>query len=73
MMGSIFESLAYNIRGEDDMFNPAGAAALTGMIYKSTSGPRMSAIAGLGLGALAAAGSLVSRQAGSPRVLKNLM
>ena len=27
MMASIFESLAYNVRGTDDLLNPAGAAA----------------------------------------------
>ena len=36
MMCSIFESIAYNVRGEDDLLNPAGAAALTGALYKIT-------------------------------------
>ena len=74
MMGSIFESLAYNLRGEvDDILNPAGAAALTGVLYKSTAGLRMSAAAGVGLGALAAAGAFVSRSSMAPRALKNLI
>ena len=37
MMCSIFESIAYNARGTDDLLNPAGAAALTGTLYKITS------------------------------------
>ena len=41
MMCSIFESLAYNVRDTDDLLNPAGAAAVTGMIYKATEGPIM--------------------------------
>jgi len=73
MMCSIFESLAYNVRGTDDILNPAGAAALTGMLYKSTAGARVSAAAGLGLGALAAVGAFVSRHAKAPRAIKNLM
>ena len=73
LMGSFFESVAYNVRGTDDVLNPAGAAALTGVLYKSTAGARVSAAAGLGLGALAAVGAFVSRQVGAPRVLKNLM
>jgi len=73
MMASIFESLAYNVRGEDDLLNPAGAAALTGVLYKSTSGLRMSAIFGVGLGALGAAGAFVTRHAKAPRAIKNLM
>ena len=36
MMCSIFESLAYNVRDTDDLLNPAGAAAVTGMVYKAT-------------------------------------
>ena len=51
MMCSIFESLAYNVRDTDDLLNPAGAAALTGMIYKATDGPL---IAGRWAAALAA-------------------
>ena len=73
MMGSIFESIAYNVRGVDDIFNPAGAAALTGVLYKSTAGPRMSAIAGLGLGAFGAFGAFVSRSSAAPRFMKNVM
>lgn len=37
MMCSLFESIAYNVRGTDDFLNPAGAAALTGTLYKITS------------------------------------
>jgi hypothetical protein len=36
MMWSTFETIALSARGEDDLLNPAGAAALTGIIYKST-------------------------------------
>ena len=37
MMCSIFESIAYNVRETDDLLNPVGAGALTGVIYKITS------------------------------------
>ena len=73
LMCSFFESLAYNVRGEDHWTNPARAAALTGVLYKSTAGPRVSAAAGLGLGALASVIAFASRAAGAPRMLKNLM
>ena len=73
MMCSIFESLAYNIRGTDDMLNPAGAAALTGMLYKITSGPVVAARWAAGLGAIASAGSLAANQLGRRNgLLKNL-
>jgi hypothetical protein len=55
MMCTIFESIAYNVRGEDDLLNPAGAAVLTGTLYKITAGPRVAAAAGLGLGAVVTA------------------
>jgi len=61
MMGSIFESIAYNVRGEDDIFNAVGAGAVTGALYKITAGPRVAGTFALGLGAVAAAGSLVSK------------
>jgi import inner membrane translocase subunit TIM23 len=35
MMFSVFESLAYNVRGEDDMLNVIGAGALAGGVFKS--------------------------------------
>ena len=73
MMGSIFESLAYNIRGEDDLLNPAGAAALTGVLYKITSGPKVAAAAGLGLGAFAATATLLTKQLSSRGMLKNFL
>jgi|EP00900_Chrysochromulina_parva_P023821 mitochondrial import inner membrane translocase subunit TIM23 len=73
LMCSFFESVAYNVRGTDDILNPAGAAALTGVLYKSTSGARVALPAGLGFGALAALGAFCSRQVGAPRYLKNLM
>ena len=71
MMASIFESLAYNIRGEDDLLNPAGAAALTGIISKSTSGYQVAARWAAGLGAMAAGLSFASKQAASRGILKN--
>ena len=67
MMFSVFESIAYNVRGTDDLLNPAGAAALTGTIYKITHGPRIAGTWGLGLGAFAAVGSFLSKQV-SPRL-----
>ena len=73
LMCSFFESVAYTVRGTDDILNPAGAAALTGVLYKSTSGARVALPAGLGFGALAALGAFCSRQVGAPRYLKNLM
>lgn len=73
MMCSIFESLAYNIRGEDDLFNPAGAAALTGMLYKVTSGPRIAVTWAAGLGAAAAVVSFAGKQASSRGLLKNFL
>ena len=73
MMGSIFESLAYNVRGTDDLLNPAGAAALTGTIFMSTSGPRQAAAAGLGLGAAAAVGSVMSKQMSKMGWLKSFV
>jgi len=73
MMASIFESLAYNIRGTDDLLNPAGAAALTGMVYKATAGPRIAASWAAGLGAMAAAASFAAKQASSRGLLKNFI
>lgn len=73
MMCSIFESLAYNIRGEDDLLNPAGGAALTGMLYKITSGPRVAAGWAAGLGAIAAAGSFAAQQASKRGLLKQFL
>jgi import inner membrane translocase subunit TIM23 len=62
MMCSIFESIAYNVRGEDDLLNAAGAAALTGSLYKITAGPRAAATMGLGLGAVVTAGAFATKQ-----------
>ena len=73
MMGSIFESLAYNIRGTDDLLNPAGAAAVTGVLYKITAGPRIAAMAGVGLGTFAAAATLLTKQLSSRGMLKNFV
>ena len=70
MMCSIFESLAYNIRGEDDLLNPAGGAALTGMLYKATSGPKVAAGWAAGLGAMAAAATFAAKQASTRGVLQ---
>merc|ERR1712196_169745 len=61
MMGSIFESIAYNVRGEDDILNSVGAGALTGALYKSTAGPRVAGQFAIGLGVVAAAGSFLSK------------
>lgn len=71
MMCSIFESIAYNVRGEDDLLNPAGAAALTGTLYKITSGPKAAIPFALGLGAAAAAGSVATKQLNKMGILKN--
>ena len=73
LMGSFFESLAYNIRGEDDLLNPAGAAALTGMLYKSAAGPRIAAMAAVGLGTFTAAATLLTKQLSSRGMLKNFL
>lgn len=73
MMTSIFESIAYNARGTDDMLNPAGAAALTGTLYKITSGPKQALAAGVGLGAIAAAVSFATKQISSRGLLKNIL
>lgn len=72
MLTSIFESIAYNARGVDDLFNPAGAAALTGTLYKITAGPKVALPFGLGLGALAGIGSLVVKQFSSRGMLKSV-
>mmetsp|Transcript_7723 Transcript_7723/g.18140 ORF Transcript_7723/g.18140 Transcript_7723/m.18140 type:complete len:202 (-) Transcript_7723:156-761(-) len=73
MMCSILESAAYNIRDTDDLLNPVGAGCLTGVIYKITSGPRVAMSAGLGLGAVAAAGAFMSKQISSRGLLKSFM
>ena len=73
MMCSIFESIAYNVRDTDDLLNPAGAAALTGTLYKITAGPKAAAAAGLGLGALAAVSSVVTKQLSQRGMLKNFV
>merc|ERR1712146_798580 len=49
MMWSVFDSLAVTVRGTDDMFNPVGAAAVTGLIFKSGAGARVAGASGLGL------------------------
>ena len=73
MMCSIFESIAYNVRGTDDLLNPAGAAALTGTLYKMAAGPRIAAMTGMGLGALAAVGSFTTKQFSQRGMLKNFV
>lgn len=70
MMCSLFESIAYNVRGEDDLANPAGAAALTGALYKITAGPKVAGQWSLGLGALGAVSSLVTKQMAKSGMLK---
>jgi import inner membrane translocase subunit TIM23 len=62
MMYSAFESIAHAARETDDFLNPAGAAAVTGCIYKITAGPRVALPAGLALGAFAGVSSFISRQ-----------
>ena len=71
MMCSIFESIAFTVRGTDDVLNPAGAAALTGTLYKITAGPRVAAAAGLALSAVVSAGSIASKQLAGRGVLKS--
>jgi hypothetical protein len=73
MMCTIFESIAYNVRGEDDLLNPAGAAVLTGTLYKITAGPRVAAAAGLGLGAVVTAGSIATKQLSKMGFLKSIL
>jgi len=70
MMCSIFESIAYNVRGEDDLLNPAGAAALTGALYKITAGPRAAAAAALGLSAITTAGTFITQRFSGRGALK---
>ena len=70
MMCSIFESLAYNVRGTDDLLNPAGAAALTGGLYKITSGPRVAAPFALGLAAVTTAGTFITQRLSGRGALK---
>lgn len=72
LLTSIFESIAYNARGVDDLLNPAGAASLTGMLYKVTAGPKVALPFGLGLGALAGVGSLAAKQFSSRGMLKSV-
>ena len=52
--------------GGMDWVNPMASAALTGMIYKSTQGPKTMAVAG-GLGASLAAAAFLSKQFLPPR------
>ena len=73
MMCSIFESLAYNIRGTDDLLNPAGGAALTGMLYKITSGPRVAGIWAAGGAAVGATASFAAKQASQRGLLKQFL
>ena len=73
MMCSIFESLAYNIRGEDDLLDPVGGAALTGMLYKITAGPRVAGTWAAGLAAFAGAASFAAKQASQRGLLKNFL
>jgi len=73
MMWSTFETIALTVRGEDDILNPAGAAALTGLIYKSTAGPRVAAAAGLGLSAFAAGATFLSKQFSQRGMLKSFL
>mmetsp|Transcript_43464 Transcript_43464/g.70529 ORF Transcript_43464/g.70529 Transcript_43464/m.70529 type:complete len:205 (+) Transcript_43464:86-700(+) len=55
MMYSGLESGITSARGEEDIYNGIGAAALTGLLYKSTAGFRVAALAGLLGGSLGAA------------------
>lgn len=71
MMCTIFESIAYNVRGTDDLLNPAGAAALTGGIYKITAGPRVAGMTAVGLAAVTTVGTFITKQLSSrPGALK---
>ena len=71
MMCSIFESIAYNARGTDDVLNPAGAAALTGTLYKITSGPKVAVPFAVGLGAAVGTGSFVTKQLSKAGMFKS--
>jgi len=73
LMWSVFETLAFTVRGEDDVLNPIGAALVTGSLYKSFAGPKVAAATGLGLGALVAAGTLGSKQFAQRGMLKNFL
>lgn len=72
MMWSIFEGIAHEVRGEDDLLNPVGAAALTGAIYKISAGPKVALGTGLGLGAAAAAGSFITKQLSQRGLMKSI-
>uniref|UniRef100_A0A7S3TJ48 Mitochondrial import inner membrane translocase subunit TIM23 n=1 Tax=Strombidinopsis acuminata TaxID=141414 RepID=A0A7S3TJ48_9SPIT len=52
MMFSLFETIAYNIRGEDDLLNVIGAGALAGGVFKSQSGLRAAGTAAVGMSAV---------------------
>ncbi|KAL1523696.1 hypothetical protein AB1Y20_018633 [Prymnesium parvum] len=73
LMWSVFETIAYSWRGTDDLLNPAGAAVVTGALYRSTAGPRVAAVTGLGLGALAAVGSFAAKHFSQRGMLKNFL
>ena len=65
MMFSFFESVAFNLRGTDDLLNVAAAGALTGGIFKSTAGAKSAGMAALGFSALMTTGTFISEQFGS--------
>ena len=73
LMWSVFETIAYTSRGVDDMLNPAGAAVITGGLFRITAGPKVAVTWGVGLGALAAAGSFVTKQFSQRGMLKNFV
>lgn len=73
MMYSCFETLAFTVRETDDLLNPAGAAAITGCIFKITQGPRVALPAGLALGAFAGISSFISRQLSQRGILNKVL
>eukprot|EP00316_Scyphosphaera_apsteinii_P017805 CAMPEP_0119307478 /NCGR_PEP_ID=MMETSP1333-20130426/7960_1 /TAXON_ID=418940 /ORGANISM="Scyphosphaera apsteinii, Strain RCC1455" /LENGTH=192 /DNA_ID=CAMNT_0007311031 /DNA_START=89 /DNA_END=667 /DNA_ORIENTATION=+ len=64
MMFSTFESLAFTVRGADDLLNVAGAGVLTGGIFKSGAGPKVAGGFALGFGALMTLGTFLHEQFG---------
>jgi len=57
------ENFIESARMEDDIFNHIGAGAGSGLIYKSTAGPRTAVVAA-GLGAIAAGSIRLSQEYG---------
>lgn len=58
MMVSVLESVAFTVRGTDDVLNATAAGVLAGGIFRSTAGPTHAATAAIGLGAFTTAATL---------------